>query len=486
MIGLDSGISLDSSIGIDIKEDCLAMVHLQKSLRRMDLKHYETIPLPSLKESREKREKMVIEGVTDFIKKGNIRTPKVFLSIPRNDVLLRYITLPLTAKENLGQVVEYELEKYIPFSLEEVYFDFQILKEEEKTLHILLIVVKKEVIHSYLDLLSLANLHPTSLEIGPCALFNAFMDSSEAMEEGLSALIELRRDHWELTLVTGGILAYSRTFTWKDEDISHFLQVKKGLKDALFHISKQEPLGAENAPSQSLKGVILNGMGLDREIVDEFLKQDEIPSSIGFRPTSLRDIPPNFYSFAVAYGTALKGLKKVPIYINLIPRDLRRHLKRPSLIPTAILASLVLFLGLAWGSSIFIKERYQLRKLNIQIEQIEPEISAIEHMQAQISQLQKKIDVLEKVKKRSPGQLEILRELTTIIPEDTWLNRFTYRKGKVQMEGYAPSASNLIAILENSPLLCNVRFPAPITKTREGLERFKVECAIEGIADEEG
>ncbi len=479
-------ITLDSSIGIDIKEDCLAMVHLQKSVRSMGLKHYEAIPLPSLGESEERRERIVIEGVNDFMKKVNVRTPKIFLSIPRKDVLLRYVTLPLTAKENLGQVLEYELERYVPFSIEEVYFDFQILKQGEKTLHILLIVVKREVIHSYLDLLSLTNLHPTSLEVGPCALFNAFMDSKEALEEGPHALIELRRDHWELALVVEGTLAYSRSYPWKGGVISRFLQVKDELQDVFSHISEQELSSTEDALYPSLKWVILNGMDSDRGVLEEFLEQDEIPSSVGLRPTSLRDMPEDFYSLAAAYGTALKGLKKVPIYINLIPKDLRRHLKRPSLIPTAILTSLILFLGLAWGLSTLIRERYQLRKLNAQIKELEPDISAVELMRTQISQLERKIGVLGNVKKENPSQLDILRELTTIIPENTWLNRLRYRKGKIQLEGYAPSASDLIALLEKSPFFRDVRFPAPITKTREGLERFKVECSMEGTGDEEG
>jgi general secretion pathway protein L len=479
-------ISLDSSIGIDIKEDCLSMVHLQKSVRSMGLKHYDTIPLPSPDESKEKRVRIVIEGVNDFMKKVNVTIPKIFLSIPRKDVLLRYVTLPLTAKENLGQVLEYELERYVPFSLEEVYFDFQILKEREKTLQILLIVVKREVIHSYLDLLSLTNLHPTSLEVGPCALFNAFMDSKEALDEGPHALIELRRNHWELALVMGGTLAYSRAYPWRDGMISHFLQVKDELQGVFSHISEQESSITEDALYPSLKWVILNGMDADRGIMEEFLEQEEIPSSIGLRPNSLRDVPPDFYSLAAAYGAALRGLKKVPIHINLIPRDLRKHLKRPSLIPTAILTSLILFLGLAWGSSVLIRERYQLRKLNAQVRELEPDISAVERMRTEISQLQRKVGVLENVKKEYPSQLDILRELTTIIPGNTWLNRFTYRKGKIQLEGYAPSASDLIALLEKSPLFRNVRFPAPITKTREGLERFKVECSMEGIVGEEG
>jgi len=477
-------ITLDSSIGIDVKPDSLVMVCVQKSLNGMTLKHHEIIPLPTSVESKEKRQRVVMEGIDDFIRKDRIKDPKLFLSIPRNEVLVRYLRLPLAAKENLEQVIGYELERYIPFPSEQVYFDFQILKEEEKGLYILLIVAKKEVIHSYLDMFPLTNLFPCSLEISASALFNAFMVSNEAQEEGIHALIELRNGYWELSLIIRGLLVYSRAFSWNHGDMSYFSQVKKGLQGALFHISNEDPLNTPNAPYESPKVTILNGIGLDEKIVDEFLKQDEIPLSTRLTPIRLKDIPSNFHLFATAYGTALKGLRKVPLRINLIPEELRRHLKRPSLIPTAILSALVLFLGLVWGSSVLIKERWILRELDAQIEQLEPEVSAIEEMQTQISELEKKLDILEKIKRKKPSQVEILRELTAIIPENTWLNRFTYRKGKVEVEGQAPSASDLIAILERSPLFRDARFPAPITKTHDGLERFKMEVSIEGITDE--
>lgn len=473
-------ISLDSSIGINIKRNYLAMAYIQRSLKGITLRHHEIIPLPSLSESREKRERVIIECIDDFVKKVRIKNPKVFLSIPRDEVLLKYLRLPPTARENLEQVIQYELEKHIPFTSEEVYFDFQVLKEEEKDLYVLLIVAKKEVIHSYLDMFSLANLYPLSLEVSSTALFNVFIDSHEAREESSRILIELGKDHWELSVTIGGLLVYSRAFAWKDNKISYFSQVKEGLRSAFLYISNEGTLNTQSISLTNLKGIILDGVDLDKQIMDEFLSQDEIPISKGFTPLRLEGTPPDFPSLTSAYGTALKGLKKVPLYINLIPKDLRRRLKRPSLIPTLVLLILIMLLGILGKFSIIIKERRYLHDLNVQIAQIEPEVSAVEEMYTQISQLRNKIAGLERIKKENLSQLEILGELTKIIPQDTWLSRFTHKRGKIQAEGYTPSASNLIAILEGSPMFFNAKFSAPITKATGGLERFKVEATIEG------
>ncbi len=52
--------------------------------------------------------------------------------------------------------------------------------------------------------------------------------------------------------------------------------------------------------------------------------------------------------------------------------------------------------------------------------------------------------------------LEILQELTTILPADTYLIQFQNQEGSITMNGLSPSAEALIPKLEKSPLLKEV------------------------------
>ena len=85
------------------------------------------------------------------------------------------------------------------------------------------------------------------------------------------------------------------------------------------------------------------------------------------------------------------------------------------------------------------------------------------------------------------GKLEVLRELTEIIPEDAWLTEFNYNSGRreIRLSGYALSASQLLPVLEQSGLFENVRFTSPITTDqRLQKEQFRLEMQLKPAAEE--
>ncbi len=456
----------------------MAMVFVQKSLDGLVLRDHQIVALTDAAESREQRQKLIIEGIADFRKKARIKKPKVSVCIPRNEVLFQQVRLPVAAKENLRQVLDYELERYIPFAPDEVYYDFQVLKEEQDSVHVLLVTARKELIRAYLDTLSLADCQPVSVEVTTSALFNAFAYSEAASAKGAQALIRPSREGGELILIAGGRLAYSHPFRWKEGAASSVSQVKMELQQALLHLSNEDPITAQDVTREGLTCTVLNGSHTSEEM-DRFAAESGLPLTMGLKPLRLKGMPADFAPLAAAYGTALKGLKKVSLSVNLLPQERRKQLKRPSIVPTVILVISVAGLGLAWGSIIVARERQQLRDLTTQVEKLNPEIAAAEKMEKESGQIRKSTGALEQIRGEDPSQLEVLKELTALIPENTWLNRFTYSKGKVQIEGEAPSASDLIPILERSSLFQDAKFPAPITKTPEGQERFKIEVAIE-------
>jgi general secretion pathway protein L len=76
--------------------------------------------------------------------------------------------------------------------------------------------------------------------------------------------------------------------------------------------------------------------------------------------------------------------------------------------------------------------------------------------------------------------LEILRELTTLLPTDTYLTTYTYRNGTIQLAGSSASAPKLIAELEKSPLLKDVTQKGGIFKEPQtGKDRFSFEAKVE-------
>jgi general secretion pathway protein L len=76
-------------------------------------------------------------------------------------------------------------------------------------------------------------------------------------------------------------------------------------------------------------------------------------------------------------------------------------------------------------------------------------------------------------------QSDLLRELTGLIPDSAYLTEYTFRERTIEITGLAPSASQLLPVLEGSPLFSGVEFSAPIVAQGAGLERFRIRLRLE-------
>ena len=76
-------------------------------------------------------------------------------------------------------------------------------------------------------------------------------------------------------------------------------------------------------------------------------------------------------------------------------------------------------------------------------------------------------------KESQPMVMNIVDEMTRIIPDDTWLTRLDISRQEIQMQGQSQSAASLISLIEASPLFGSAQFRSPVTQIpRTDSERF--------------
>lgn len=115
------------------------------------------------------------------------------------------------------------------------------------------------------------------------------------------------------------------------------------------------------------------------------------------------------------------------------------------------------------------------------------QVAAARHVAAATQDMARKVGEMgetsaQLVKRRqAPSPLDVLDELTRLVPDDGWVAQFSMHDRTVMMSGYARQATGLIAKLEVSPLLGNPRFQAPITLGPDGrVERFDLALDVKG------
>jgi general secretion pathway protein L len=91
--------------------------------------------------------------------------------------------------------------------------------------------------------------------------------------------------------------------------------------------------------------------------------------------------------------------------------------------------------------------------------------------------LEERLKLLEA--QRGPSVLGYLQAMTKEVPTSAYLTTFRYKGDRVEVDGIATNAAELIAFLERSPQFKDVEFTAPTTKYLQNQERFSLRMGLE-------
>jgi Tfp pilus assembly PilM family ATPase len=255
----------DLSLGIDFKPRHLILTLLKRSFRRIRLVDYGIYPIPS-EDQKEEREAQIISLVNTFISKHQINKGRVSISIPREKAAVRFIKLPIATKENLRKVIEYEVPKYTPFEGREVYFDYQILREDNEQVHLLVIFMRKTEVDPYLSLLKKVGIEPISIQIPTIGALNLFYFNEGATRDEVSVLLDVAEPFFEMNLIQGR--------DWRESFHLPVPQQKKDLK--IMETFKRSGL-KEDSFSKSVFYVY--GLDADESLLTSFKETDQIKAA---------------------------------------------------------------------------------------------------------------------------------------------------------------------------------------------------------------
>ena len=449
-----------ASVGINIESTRVSLVYLKASLKGLCLAAHALYPLE--KEDPEEKTAEIRKHVTEFLREHGISSADIFLAIPREMAILRYIELPVAVKENLRGTLLYEMEKYVPLPVDGIYFDCQIIAEDKETnkLRVLLVAVKKEFIDPYVNLENPLGSGVSGVEISSTALVDYLSSQPDTASVDPLALVCLGNGHLELSLVKKRLLHYSR-----------YVKIDHPSGGAPHYplLEELDVLRKTHGQEQGQLEVLV--CGPDAAGVVELLKGGE---GIGLRSLELSGTGLPSDVLAPAYGLALRGMRKVPMDINFLPATLRKKVSKIRYYALFLLSGLFILSILAWGGSTILHQKRVSEKLDSEIKQLGTEVASINRTQTKLKELEDKIDALNALRQRHVPALSVLRDLSKELPEGAWLDRLTITDKGGEIEGSADSASKLIPLLAASPLLKDVAFLSPITKGKDGKERFRI------------
>ena len=201
----------DHLVGLDLGSSFIKVAELKRKGKGDDfiLKKFGIAPIPpgSIVDGRIEDMKTIADAITTLFKTNKIREKNVAIATGGYSVIIKTINMARATEEELQDQIYAEAEQYIPYDIEEVNIDYQVLGESEfspEQISVLLVAVKKDLVAEYIDLIDMAGLNPCIIEVDTFALQNIYERLPNISEEKISMLIDVGMSKTSLNIVRGG------------------------------------------------------------------------------------------------------------------------------------------------------------------------------------------------------------------------------------------------------------------------------------------
>jgi type IV pilus assembly protein PilM len=167
----------------------------------------------------EKREDLAA-AIKKLWAEKKISAKKIKVSVKDPSCLVRYFPFPKMDKKKLGQALFFEMNKFIPFPSDKVYFDFFVLGETSPTeAAVLLAVAKKDFINNILDIFGKFNLRVSEINLDSVCLVNLFLNNYEDNKNLNSCLLDIGYYFSTMTIINKGTPFLTRDVKFSAKEV---------------------------------------------------------------------------------------------------------------------------------------------------------------------------------------------------------------------------------------------------------------------------
>lgn len=211
----DDAISPAKVLSASLDKGTLSVVYGSRLLSRITVKGVREY---SSEEGKYPQPEVFASSLSLAVNDLGVSKAEVSLSVPKAWAVIKVAEFPVTVKENLSNVVSYELDRLTPFSSEDAYYDFKILGEHDGKLIISVTAAKADFVRPYIDALREKGIPVSRVTVNLSCMETL---SRYADKKTDSVFVEIKKDGYESALFLGGSItgASAGNFTTEDENL---------------------------------------------------------------------------------------------------------------------------------------------------------------------------------------------------------------------------------------------------------------------------
>jgi type IV pilus assembly protein PilM len=268
-------------VGLDIGSSAVKAIELKPAGKgyKVAAVGVEAIPPDSIVDGAIIDSAAVAEAITRLFGNKQFKAREVAASLSGNSVIVKKITLPIMSEQELAESIYWEAEQYIPFDIQDVNLDYEILDpgtgpESQGAMEVLLVAAKKDKIADYTGVITQAGRTPVVIDVDAFALQNAFeanygLDSSQVvvlLNAGASAI--------NINILVGGQSVFTRDVSTGGNAFTEAVQKELNLPfDAAEEVKKGQSVdGATYDDARPVLKAMTDNVLLEVEKTFDFFK----------------------------------------------------------------------------------------------------------------------------------------------------------------------------------------------------------------------
>jgi type IV pilus assembly protein PilM len=242
-----------SSVGLDIGSSAIKLAELEEAPDGMTLVKFGIAELLSeaIVDGEIMDRQAVVDTIRNLTEAKAIKNKRVATAVSGRAVIVKKILMDRLSEEDAREAIYWEAEQHVPYDVNDVVLDFQILKTDvgPKQMQVLLVAAKKEMVNVHAELIKEAGLLPELIDVDAFAVQNALEANYDFTPEDVVTFVNMGAERTNVSIVKDGIPHFTKDLSLGGHTVAEALQREYGLShDEALKALKGESEGTYNIP----------------------------------------------------------------------------------------------------------------------------------------------------------------------------------------------------------------------------------------------
>jgi len=297
-------------MGLDVSDSSLKLIQLNKIRDKIRV---QAIGRADLREGLFHKGEVinkaeVVKAIKELVNKplyGEVSTTEVVACLPETSTFIKLIEVE-KSPNNLENIIEAEIEKHVPLAVDDIYYDWEIVKKLRDKLQILIGVAPRKLVDNYTSILNDAGLSVVALEVEPVAICRSMLAEENQKYKGTyennSIIIDLGAVRTSLTVYSKNTILFTVSIPISGEEITR--EIAKALEIDLAQAEKAKIVcGFDESKAQGVvKNILTN-------VINDLTQK--IKNAIDFYETHFSDRGPINHITLCGGGANIKNLYSI-------------------------------------------------------------------------------------------------------------------------------------------------------------------------------